>query len=468
MNKLRLYSSLLAILIIMSILALPLPAQKPPGGFKPDELICKMEPGFDIDIINAAYGTTTQNQQPQTNCYLLMITQGQDAESLAAVIDARPDVVYCRPNFYLTAPEPYQRSEPFLDVQYTGTVELQEAAITLNLSAVHAISEGEGVKIAVIDGGVNFLHPFFSSLPENIISRWDYIDNDSIAFDEPGGLCSGHGTFVAGIIKLVAPASSIYVYRVLDTAGLGDGYNIATAVLQAVEDSCRVINLSLGMVGIHDALDDAVRYAKNHDIMVVASAGNDSSSSNLTFPFPATRTYCMAVAAVDSINRKADFSNYGDKVDICAPGTAIYAPYLDTGYAWWDGTSFSTAFVTGLAGLIVSIDPTLEWDEIDSAILKSADNIDSLNPGLEGMLGWGSINIMASLSSVASQYADGDINGDGSLNIMDVSYFISFLYRDGPPPVAFGIADVNGSGILNIQDITYLINYLYRGGPPPQ
>ena len=468
MNKMRLYFSLPTILIIMSILASPLPAQKPPGGFKPDELICKMEPGFGIEIINAAYGTATKSQQPQTNCYLLMITQGQDAESLATVIDARPDVVYCRPNFYLTAPEPFQRSEPFLDVQYIGTVELQEAAITLDLSAAHAISEGEGVRVAVIDGGVNYTHPFFNSLAGSIISKWDYIDSDSIALDEPGGPCSGHGTFVAGIIRLVAPASSIYVYRVLDTSGQGDGYNIAMAVLEAIEDSCRVINLSLGMLGVHDALDDAIRYAKNHDVMVVASAGNDSSSSNLIFPFPATRTYCLAVAAVDSINRKADFSNYGDKVDICAPGTAIYAPYLDTGYAWWDGTSFSTAFVTGLAGLIVSVDPTLGWNEIDSAILKSADNIDSLNPGLEGMLGWGSINIMAALSLITFQYEDGDINGDGILNIMDVSYFINFLYKDGPPPVAFDIADVNGTGTLNIQDITYLINYLYKGGPPPR
>jgi thermitase len=405
------------ILIILILLSPPLLGQKRPYGYKPDELVCKMEPGFSIEIINAEYGTQTKSHQPQLNCYLLLITEGHDAESLAAVIDARPEVVYCCPNYILSAPEPFQRSEPFLDVQYVGSLELQAAATSLDLNAVHAISEGDDIGIAVIDCGANFLHPLFTSMPGTIISRWDYIDNDSVAFDEPGGSASGHGTFVAGIINLVAPASDLYIYRVLDTAGLGDGYNIAAAVLQAVSDSCRVINLSLGMIGIHDDLDDAIRYARDNNVIVMAAAGNDSTDSNLIFPFPASREYCLAVAAVDSVNLKADFSNYGDKVDICAPGTKIYAPYLDSSYAWWDGTSFSTAFVSGMAGLLYAVKPTLTWGGIDSLILYSADNIDSLNPEYAGLLGFGTINIMRALTTIAPPFIRGDINADSTINL---------------------------------------------------
>lgn len=74
-------------------------------------------------------------------------------------------------------------------------------------------------------------------------------------------------------------------------------------------------------------------------------ASNDSTEADLVFPFPAHKVSCIAVAALDSLNIKADFSNYGDKVDICAPGTRIYSTFLDTSYAWWDGTSFAAPFV---------------------------------------------------------------------------------------------------------------------------
>ncbi len=441
-------------------------SQKPPGGYKPDEIICKMQAGYSIDLINAAYGTTVRNHQPETDCYLLVTQPGQDADSLAEIINGRPDVVYCRPNYYLAAPEPFQRTQPFLDVSCVGDISLQSAAVQLRLPEAHLITQGEGIRIAIIDGGVNLTHPLFDASPENLVSRWDYIDNDSIANDEAGGISSGHGTSVAGILKLVAPASQLYIYRALDTTGLGDGYNIANAVLKAVEDSCKVINLSLGMIGVHDALDDALKYAKSRNIMIVASAGNDSTDNNLIFPFPAEKMYCLAVAAVDSLNHKADFSNYGDKVDICSPGTGIYAPYLDTLYAWWDGTSFSAPFVSGLAALLYSMDSSLTWDNADSTILKSAVNIDSINPGYEGMLGYGALNIIAALESLIPITA-ADLNGDRTINMLDVTYLINYLYKQGPIPSPNEAGDLNGDTRVNALDVTYLINFLYKNGPPP-
>lgn len=437
------------------------------NGSNPEELVCRMEPGYDIEIINTLYGTTVRSYQPQIKCYLLIVPEGQDPESLATVINDRPDVQYCGANYYLAAPEPFQRSQPFLDNQGIGDLETQLAATTLDLATAQVITEGIDVNVAILDGGIDFDHPEFVEKSGGVFSGWDFIDNDSIANDEPGGSCSGHGTFVAGVVKLVAPASHIYAYRVLDTTGEGDGYNIAAAVLKAIADSCKVINISFGMIGENVALDDALRFARDNDVMVIAAAGNDSTDSNLIFPFPASRYYCIAVAALDSLNYRADFSNFGVKVNVCAPGTAIYAPYLDTLYGWWSGTSFAAPFVTGLAALIYSLNPDIEWDDVYNIINQTATNVDSLNPGIEGMLGNGLINMTAALQMVGEPYMSGDANHDEIVNLLDIMFVISYLYRGGPAPIPLISADADGSGSVTILDLAYLIKYLYKNGPPP-
>ncbi|MEW5925551.1 MAG: S8 family serine peptidase [Candidatus Zixiibacteriota bacterium] len=458
------------LIIIIGWLCLLLPqsfGSSVQNGSSPEELVCRMEPGYDIEIINITFGTTVRSYQPQIKCYLLIPPEDQDPESLAAVIDARLDVQYCGVNYYLVAPEPFQRSQPFLDNQGIGDLETQLAATTLDLVVAQEISIGLDVSVAILDGGIDFDHPEFVAKSGGVYSGWDFIDNDSIAFDEPGGSCSGHGTFVAGIVKLVAPAANIYAYRVLDTTGEGDGYNIAAAVLKAIDDGCKAINISFGMIGENVALDDALKYARDNDVLVIAAAGNDSTDSNLIFPFPASRYYCIAVAALDSLNYRADFSNFGVKVNVCAPGTWIYAPYIDTLYGWWNGTSFATPFVTGLAALIYSINQDIEWDDIYNIINQTATSVDSLNPGIEGLLGNGLINPVDALEMAGSQHIPGDANHDDVVNLLDIIYIISYMYREGPAPIPLASADADGSGNITILDMTYLIRYLYRDGPPP-
>ncbi|MFH2034823.1 MAG: S8 family serine peptidase [Candidatus Zixiibacteriota bacterium] len=458
----------IAILVVALIFIFsPILSQHLFAGYKPDELTCKMQVGADIEIINATYGTTIKSRLIETNCYLLMIQSGNDAESLATVIDVRPDVAYCRPNYFLTAPEPFQRSQPFLDYEGIGDFPAQTITLTLDLLDVQAITLGTDVKIAVIDGGVDFYHPLFSDKAGDVISGWDYVDNDDLALDEPGGSCSGHGTFIAGVLKLIAPEATIISYRVLDTTGAGDGYAIAAAILRAINDSCKAINLSLGMVGDNEAIDDVLQYAKDNNVMVVAAAGNDSSGSNLTFPFPASRINSIAVAALDTMNLKADFSNYGEKVDLCAPGTAIYGPYMDNLYGWWDGTSFSTPIVTALVALINSVNPNLMWDDIHNIICQTSTNIDSYNPEYEGLLGYGMVDMIKALE-MSLPYMGGDANRDSQVNILDIVYIIDYLYKDGFVPLPVSVADVNVNESVNIIDITYLIIYLYKDGPVPE
>ena len=434
-------------------------AQPGQGKYAADELVCRLAPGVTIDSLNAVFGTSVKGHLQQTDCYLLNVPNGQDPEVLASTILGSSLVTYCSPNFYLSVPEGLQRSSPFVDVQAIGTYELQPAATALDLPEVYTLSTGVDVRVALIDGGVNFDHPAFGDYGGDLVSSWDYVDGDALASDESGGWCSGHGTLIAGVIRLVAPDADIYVYRVLDTAGIGDGYHIAEAVLRAMDDGCKIINLSLGMVGIHDALDDALKAAHQSGVYIVASAGNDNSDLGATFPFPASRMYAQAVAAVDSANIKADFSNYGVKVNICAPGTQIYGPYLDTSFAWWDGTSFAAPFVSGAAALIIAQRPTVTVDQIADIIGQSADNVDTLNPGYTGLLGDGAVDIAAALHS-AQTLLNGDVNADGSLDIADLVYLVEFCFDGGDPASVW--ADANCDSSIDIADICALVAYFFK------
>jgi subtilisin family serine protease len=425
-----------------------------------------MEPGYSIETINTAFGTTVKGFAQQTECYLLATQMGQNPESLAVIISEVPGVQYCGANYYLDAPEPFQRSQPFLDAVGEGEYETQLAASTLDLPTAQTISEGSGVTVAVIDGGINFDHPEFSARSGGVYSGWDYVDNDADASDEPGGIGSGHGTFIAGIVKLVSPGCSIYAYRVLDTLGRGDGFAVTTAVLRAVEDGCKVINLSLGMLGQHEALDDALRYAESRDVVVVAAAGNDNIEADVDFPFPAKRIACLAVAAVDSMNIKADFSNFGHRINVCAPGTQIYSPFLGDFYAWWDGTSFAAPFVSGLAALMLSVDSTLGWDEVQYVISETATNIDSLNPGLEGKLGGGLVNPTAALEMVV-YLSCGDVDASHEVSISDLTYMVEHFFGGGPAPCPGNAGDLDCSGTTDISDLSYLVAYVFQGGPSP-
>jgi len=435
------------------------------GRFKPDELIVKLLPGYDVDSINTKYGTITKGHQVETDVYLLRVPAGKDVEKLAAEIAAEPGVSYCTPNYYMSAPEGLQRSSPFLDQQVKGDVESQPAATVLQLPAAQEYTDGTDVKVAVIDGGVDLDHPWLLAQPGSIVSCWDYVDNDSLVYDELGGSCTGHGTFVASIVRLTAPNAEIRVYRVLDTAGQGDGFSISSAVLKALADSCQVINLSLGMSGVHDGLDEALKLARQQDVLVVASAGNDSTDLTSVFPFPASREYCIAVAALDSVDYKADFSNYGLKVDLCAPGTWIYAPYPDCMYAWWDGTSFSAPFVTGLAALAKSLGDSLSMIRIDTLLRQMASSVDSLNPEYAGLLGNGLINPVALLNWI-SPVRRGDWSANGIIDLTDLSSMVTYLTAGGNAPSPIGRGDLNCDAFIDLSDLSRLIAHLTGMNPP--
>lgn len=430
--------------------------------YVPGQMVCSVTNPIVLDSLNQEYGCVLLTYNFRLNDYLLVTDTARDMDSLTNLISLRPSVEYCEPNYFLFAPEAVQASQPFVD-QVGGDIYPEQTAVqTLKLDSTHEYTTGGSARVGIVDVGIEFSH---SLMQTNVFSAWDYVDNDNLAADEPGGGASGHGTFVAGIVRLVAPHAEIYSFRALDTTGSGNGFFIAQAITDAVDSGCNVINLSLVMSGEHPSVESAVEYAHAHNVIVIAAAGNDSLQVN---KFPASSDHTLSVAAVDSFGVIADFSNYGDKVDLMAPGTGIYASYIDNQYARWDGTSFAAPFVSGQAALIYAINPDGSWDDIHGAICSLAVSIDSLNPGYEGLLGYGLIDPLATVLG-GGVYVCGDVNGDGmATNNLDLVYLINYIFRNGPIPANFLASNCDGIlGTPNILDLTCIINYIFRLGDEP-
>jgi thermitase len=191
-------------------------------------------------------------------------------------------------------------------------------------------------------------------LSGKVVRGYDYVDNDWDPYDG-----NGHGTHAAGIAAAItnntrgiagmAPDAKIYAVRVLDDSGSGTLQNVANGIIHAADNGADVISLSLGSPNDSITLKEAVDYAWNKGVVVVAAAGNDGSSQPA---YPAYYSNAIAVAATDSDESKASFSNYGSWVDVAAPGVNIYSTYTDSSYASLSGTSMATPHVAGLAGLL--------------------------------------------------------------------------------------------------------------------
>ncbi len=345
--------------------------------------------------------------------YLLTLDAEVSETALADNLSLWGSVVWAHPNYMMSSLHPIQGSYPFPDQNLVGNFEDQYSSSLLNLPGAHASANGGGVSVAIIDGGINFSHP---DLDGKAISGFDFVDGDTDASDVAGGNASGHGTFVAGVAHLTAPAAQLRAYRVIDQDGRGDGFTLARAIETAVDDGCRIINLSLALSARHLAVRDAIDYAVSQGATVVAGAGNGAIGTPV---YPAAETNVLSVAAVDSSRLAANFTNFGDHVDVCAPGTQIYSTYLDPAFAWWSGTSFSSAFTSGLAALLQQAHPTALGLQIRNLIEAAATNLDTINPSKSGALGAGLINPVASLAS--------GLGSDTALffpGMMQFSYFI--------------------------------------------
>lgn len=361
-----------------------------PDDYVPDEVNVVLAPGVSIDAVNAQFGTSVIEHIEGTSYYRLLAPGGQDALELHAKMFGDDDLIASDPNFIFEQPEIRQSSQAFVDQSSQAFVDgsqppgfyAQPSIANLRLTQAQAISKGQGVTVAVIDTGIDFTHPLFAGriAPE----YYDFLDNDSNPTDEPDGSASGHGTFVAGLIALAAPQARIMPIRVFGSDGKATSFSIAKAIRYARDHGATVINMSFGLIEEDSFIKDAIGYVYTSTYMV-ASAGNDNLDF-LHFPSVMQSKVC-AVASTNDSDRKAPFSNFNKNVCVSAPGVALYSAYPGGRWAYWTGTSFSTALISAEVAQLLALNPSQNRADLDKCIQRTGVSIDKYNSAYSGKLG---------------------------------------------------------------------------------
>jgi len=324
--------------------------------------------------------------------------------------------------------------------------------------ALPSSTSGQGVTVAVLDSGVDIDHSDLngsiwinkgeSIYPDGLdndnngyiddIWGWDFtIPTDGTGRNDPRPKYDrtydpgefSHGTAIAGYVAAkeniffdtagLAPQAKVMALRVLKGNGEGEVSQVVDAIKYAVNNGANIINLSFVGPDNDVKLEDAVKWAYDHNVVVVAAAGNGLASStsgvnlNIIPAYPACyssdadKKHSLAVASVDSSGKKSSFSNFGSNcINISAPGESLRglafssstSGELGSGYAVWSGTSFSAALVSAGAALLKSARHDLSAGQIIDILIKSASSLSAANPNLNsGELGSGQLDVKAAL-----------------------------------------------------------------------
>ncbi|MYW15017.1 type VII secretion-associated serine protease mycosin [Streptomyces sp. SID2955] len=283
----------------------------------------------------------------------------------------------------------------------------------VNLDELWSESKGEGVKVAVIDTGVDTANPQLgkavsASLGANFLPKKDKKGQPIEDRGNAKGTTDtvGHGTRVAGIIAArpmkgtgfvgLAPESMIIPIKQNDAEGHGTAETLVTAILHAIKEKADVINISQDTIGAPDEdLHRAVDQALDAGIVVVASAGNNGLDGKNKKTYPASYPGVLAVAASDRNNERAPFSQPGDFIAVAAPGVDMISTVPKGGHCSDNGTSFSAPYVAGVAALIKAKHKDWTPREIVAQIEQTAER--SI-PGKDRLVGWGVVDPVRALT----------------------------------------------------------------------
>jgi hypothetical protein len=271
----------------------------------------------------------------------------------------------------------------------------QYALERLRLPEAHTLAHGANVRIAVIDSGVDVKHP---ELAGSIADSWD-----ALGSKEGSHL---HGTGVAGVIvahaRLMgsAPAAKILAIRAFGVAQNGaesTSFVILKSFDYAASHGARIVNMSFA--GPKDALiERGITALAAKGIVMVAAAGNAGPKSAPLYP--AANPDVIAVSGTDAQDRLFSASNRGGYIAVAAPGVNIFLPAPDDKYQMTSGTSFSAAFISGIAALVLERNPALKPDDVRAIVMKTARDLGA--PGRDDLFGAGEADAYAAVTAAVA------------------------------------------------------------------
>ncbi len=293
---------------------------------------------------------------------------------------------------------------------------------------------GNGVVIAILDTGINTTHP---DLAANCIPGWNYYNNNSDTTD-----VHGHGTGTAGTAAAVgnnslgsagiAYSAKIFPGRIGDDTGYASYSTAATALRNVADRGIKVANISYEMTA-SSAVSDAAKYFQEKGGVVTISSGN--SGLLLT---GIDNPYILTVAATESNDSKATWSNYGGPTDLFAPGGNIYAT-TRSGYGSWSGTSFSAPIVAGVAAIAISTHPGLTGQQYYTLVKQSTDLVVAGN------------RINANKAAIAAIQPPPPVPVDTIAPSVNITYPISESFISGKFTMAVNIAAADNVKVTKVE-----------------
>lgn len=278
---------------------------------------------------------------------------------------------------------------------YEGQPRLQAETIPVGVQQIKAppgwgCSRGRGIKVAVLDTGIDWTHP---DLAANVKGAVSFVPGET-PMDG-----NSHGTHCAGTIGAaingngvvgVAPEAWLYGVKVLANSGAGQYSWIIAGINWAIQNKMQVVSMSLGGGGAPAALEAICNAAFNAGVLLVAAAGNAGPGMN-TVGFPAKYRSVIAVSAIDASNVIASFSSRGPEVEICAPGVQTLSTVPGGGYGTKSGTSMACPHVAGAAAVIWGAHRFATNRQIWDLLAATADNFGA--PGWDVLYGYGRVDV---------------------------------------------------------------------------
>jgi subtilisin family serine protease len=286
----------------------------------------------------------------------------------------------------------------------------QYALPKLHLPEAHTLARGANVRIAVIDSGIDARHP---ELAGSIAETFDALGSKEGAHV--------HGTGIAGAIVAhaqlmgAAPAAKLLAIRAFGQSPSGvesNSFVILKALDYAATHGAQIVNMSFA--GPKDALiERAIAATATRGIAMIAAAGNAGAKSPPLYP--AANPNVIAVSATDAEDRLFSASNRGSYVALAAPGVDIFLPAPDDKYQMTSGTSFSAAFVSGIAALVLERNPALRLQQLHAILVNTARDLGT--PGRDDLFGAGEADAYAAVQAViASSSAPVAASGSPKVN----------------------------------------------------
>ena len=328
-----------------------------------------------------------------TTLVLFEIVRPQTVQSIVAALSADARVLFAQPNFLHAATA--ARNDPLAG--------LQSGLSLIGAPSVHHRVSGKGVRVAIIDTGVEAAHP---DLAGRIVERANFIEGD--------GSMDVHGTVIAGIIGAtadnglgiygIAPQAELVAIRSCRPKFAGQAEAICTAQALAkgldfaISTGAKVVNMSIG--GPKDILiPKLIDRAVSLGIVVVAAVGNRGPKGEPVYP--AALSNVIAVTAVDAKNQLYPYASHGDYIDVAAPGVNILSTSGGGVYSTFSGTSVATAHVSGAAALLLEARPALDPRALQKILETTA--LDVGPPGKDPQFGSGSINVCRALAELVGE-----------------------------------------------------------------